>query len=43
MSGIPPNSEQETQAKATGGEPQPESTNGCGPSGPARHAESGKA
>jgi SAM-dependent methyltransferase len=41
--GIPPSSEQETQAKATGGKPQPESTNGWGPCGPARRAESGQA
>jgi hypothetical protein len=41
--GNPPSSEQETQAKATGGERQPESTNGWGPSGPAHSAESGEA
>jgi hypothetical protein len=40
--GIPPSSEQEPQAKPTGWEAQPESTDGWGPSGPARSAESGQ-
>jgi branched-chain amino acid transport system ATP-binding protein len=36
--GIPPSSEQETQAEPTGGEAEPEATNEGGPSGPAPEA-----